>query len=76
MFRQFGTPELIIVLVIILLVFGASRIPEIGAALGKGIRAFRRSVATPEAEADSGAPRRRRSARQTRKEEGEKVSQG
>jgi sec-independent protein translocase protein TatA len=39
-----GTSELIIILVIVLLVFGARRLPEIGSSLGKGIREFRRSM--------------------------------
>jgi sec-independent protein translocase protein TatA len=39
----FGMPELIIVLVIVLVVFGAGRLPEIGSALGKSIKNFKRS---------------------------------
>ncbi len=39
-----GWPELVIVLVIVLVIFGAGRVPEIGRALGKGIREFRGSV--------------------------------
>ena len=39
-----GWPELIIVLVLVLVIFGASRVPEVGRALGKGIREFRSSV--------------------------------
>lgn len=39
----FGMPELIVILIIVLVVFGAGRLPEIGAALGKGIRNFKRS---------------------------------
>jgi sec-independent protein translocase protein TatA len=39
-----GWPELIIVLVIVLVLFGASRVPEVGKALGKGIREFKSSV--------------------------------
>ncbi len=39
-----GWPELIILLVIVLVVFGASRVPEIGRSLGKGIKEFRYSV--------------------------------
>ena len=39
-----GPTELILVLIIVLLVFGASRVPEIGRSLGKGIREFRGSV--------------------------------
>ncbi|MBI2909184.1 MAG: twin-arginine translocase TatA/TatE family subunit [Chloroflexi bacterium] len=38
-----GPMELIIVLVVILIVFGVGRLPEVGGALGKGIREFRRS---------------------------------
>ena len=36
-----GTPELVIILVIILFVFGAGKLPEIGSGLGKAIRNFR-----------------------------------
>jgi sec-independent protein translocase protein TatA len=36
-----GTTELIIILVIVVVVFGAGKLPEIGGALGKGIKEFR-----------------------------------
>ena len=36
-----GAPELIIILVIIILIFGVGKLPEVGQALGKGIREFR-----------------------------------
>ena len=39
-----GWPELLIVLVIVLVIFGAKKVPEIGRALGKGIKEFRTSV--------------------------------
>ncbi|MRR07913.1 MAG: twin-arginine translocase TatA/TatE family subunit [Deltaproteobacteria bacterium] len=39
----FGMPELIVILVIVLVVFGAGRLPEIGAALGKSIRNFKKA---------------------------------
>ena len=52
-----GTTELIIILVIVLVIFGAGKLPEVGGALGKGIRNFRRASkgeedmdVTPEAE--------------------------
>jgi sec-independent protein translocase protein TatA len=38
-----GMPELIIILVIILIIFGAGKLPEIGAGLGKGIQNFKKS---------------------------------
>jgi len=44
MFGGFGIPELLIVLVIVLVFFGAGKLPEIGSALGKGIRGFRQSM--------------------------------
>jgi sec-independent protein translocase protein TatA len=39
----FGMPEMIIVLVIVLVVFGAGKLPEIGGAFGKSIRNFKMS---------------------------------
>lgn len=38
-----GVPELIIILVIIIIVFGVGRLPEVGGAIGKGLREFRRA---------------------------------
>lgn len=40
---NFGAPELILILVIALIVFGPGKLPEIGGAIGKGIREFRRA---------------------------------
>ncbi len=39
----FGLPEMIILLIIVLVVFGAGKLPEIGAAFGKGIRNFKKA---------------------------------
>ena len=39
-----GTPELIILLVIVLLVFGVGRVSRIGRELGEGIREFRKGL--------------------------------
>lgn len=39
-----GIPELIIILVIILIIFGAGKLPEIGGGLGKAISNFRRAT--------------------------------
>ncbi len=36
-----GMPELIIILVIIVIIFGAGKLPEIGGGIGKGIRNFK-----------------------------------
>jgi sec-independent protein translocase protein TatA len=39
-----GTAELLIILAIILIIFGAGKLPEIGSALGKGIKNFRKAT--------------------------------
>jgi len=39
-----GTTELLIVLVIVLIIFGAGKLPEIGRGLGRGIRNFRKAT--------------------------------
>ena len=50
-----GALELLIVLTIILLVFGAKRVPQLGRSLGKGMRAFREGVAEAGREDDDAA---------------------
>ena len=44
MFGNLGFSEIMILLMVFLLVFGARRLPEIGQSLGKGIREFKRSL--------------------------------
>jgi sec-independent protein translocase protein TatA len=39
-----GIPELLIILVIVVVLFGAGRLPQIGSGLGEGIRNFRKSM--------------------------------
>lgn len=43
-----GVTELVIILVIVLIVFGAGKLPQLGEGLGEGIRNFRKSVKTPD----------------------------
>ncbi len=45
---QLGIPELLIILVIIVVIFGVGRLPEIGGAIGKSIREFKSQVGTEE----------------------------
>lgn len=42
--RGIGVPELIIILVIVMIIFGVGRLTEIGGALGRSIREFRRTA--------------------------------
>ncbi len=39
-----GLPELLLIVLIIVLIFGASRLPELGRGLGEGIRNFKKSL--------------------------------
>lgn len=43
MFGSIGGPELILILVVVLLVFGPKRLPEFGRTIGKGLAEFRRA---------------------------------
>ena len=44
-----GMPEMIVILVIVLIIFGAGKLPEIGAGLGQGIRNFKKASSNSEA---------------------------
>jgi len=50
MFPRLGLPEIIIILVVILIVFGVGKLPQVGGAIGKGMRAFRKGQAGEEEE--------------------------
>jgi sec-independent protein translocase protein TatA len=54
LFGPIGLPEMLIILVIIVLIFGASRLPEIGRGIGQGIKNFKASVKdAPDTEKDT-----------------------
>lgn len=46
-----GATELIVILVIALVIFGPGKLPELGSALGKGLKDFRKSVESTDDEA-------------------------
>lgn len=48
-----GIPELIIILVIVVILFGSSRLPQLGKGLGEGISNFRRGLKSSEDDAKS-----------------------
>ncbi len=65
MFGNLGAGEIVILLLVVLLVFGAKRLPEAGRAVGKGIREFQRAlretrdeIERPEEPPATGAPPR------------------
>jgi sec-independent protein translocase protein TatA len=79
-FGNMGFMEILLILVVVLLLFGAKRLPEIGASMGKGIREFKKSISDvdrslrePERDArierDYAADRLQNSARDTQAEE-------
>jgi len=39
-----GVPELLLILVIVVLIFGAGRLPQLGKGIGEGIRNFKQSI--------------------------------
>ncbi len=45
-----GTQELIIILVLVLIIFGAGKLPQVGSALGKGLRNFKSGMKDDEDE--------------------------
>ena len=54
MFSSIGVPELLLFFLIILLLFGASRLRDVGGALGGAIRDFRSAVSGADEEQDKG----------------------
>ncbi|MDI7276333.1 MAG: twin-arginine translocase TatA/TatE family subunit [Anaerolineae bacterium] len=44
MLRGIGPTELLIILAIVVIIFGVGRLPEVGGALGRGIRDFKKSL--------------------------------
>ena len=72
MLGNIGPMELFIVLVIVLVVFGAKRVPEIGASIGKGIREFKRNIS----DMDRQIKEPEREARIDRVNAGEPVARG
>ncbi|MFO8011397.1 MAG: twin-arginine translocase TatA/TatE family subunit [Dehalococcoidia bacterium] len=45
MFHSFGAAEAAVIIVVVLIVFGVGKLPQVGGALGKGLREFRRGKA-------------------------------
>jgi len=50
LFGKFGIWEALIILLVVLIIFGVGKLPQVGNAIGKGIRAFRRGQSGEEPE--------------------------
>lgn len=57
MLGNLGFPEILIIMVIVLLLFGAKRIPEIAGSMGKGIKEFKKNINEATNGLNSDAPR-------------------
>ncbi|MFN2601708.1 MAG: twin-arginine translocase TatA/TatE family subunit [Gemmatimonadaceae bacterium] len=57
MLGNLGFPEILIIMVIVLLLFGAKRIPEIAGSMGKGIKEFKKNINDATREIDPDAQR-------------------
>lgn len=55
MFKNIGGPELLIILVVVLLLFGAARLPSLARSLGASAKEFRKGVEEGTADADEDA---------------------
>jgi len=52
MFGSIGTPELIIIMLVVLLLFGSKRLPELAKGIGKGVRQFKKAMEDVKEEID------------------------
>lgn len=53
LFGPVGPTELILIILIVVIIFGARRLPELGKSLGEGIKNFKKSITSKEKESDS-----------------------
>jgi len=71
-FSRIGVPELILILILALIIFGPRKLPEIGKALGNGIREFRnatKKLSAELADEDSGEDQARKQVDAKKKDE-------
>ena len=54
MFGSLGLPELLIILLIVIIIFGANKLPQLGKGFGQGLRNFRESSKGEEPPKDQG----------------------
>ncbi len=55
---ELGIPELVVILLVVLLLFGPSRLPQAGAGLGKAIRGFKDAMAGKDEKDEDETPRK------------------
>ena len=67
MFSKFGIWEIVLILVIILIIFGVGKLPQVGNAIGKGLRAFKRGQSGEEDEKEEATVTKSTAKKTTRK---------
>ncbi len=63
-----GAPELIVILVVILIIFGVGKLPQVGGALGKGLREFRKAHSGEEIVEEAEPKRKKRATKKMSKD--------
>ena len=63
MFGRFGIWEIVLILVIILIIFGVGKLPQVGSALGKGLRAIKKGQTGEEEEEEIVSPKPKKAVR-------------
>ena len=76
MIGTLGWQELLIILVILALIFGASRVSDLGGALGRGIREFRQEARNEDDEEEGGEEEEEKGEPQTAQASGQPSSDG
>jgi sec-independent protein translocase protein TatA len=65
-----GVPELVIILVIVLIIFGANKLPEIGSGMGRAIKNFKKATNEPsEIDVSAGRKKKKKSGEKEDKED-------
>ena len=62
---RIGPWEIALILVIILIVFGVGKLPQVGGAIGKGLRAFKKGQEDEDVEEEEKSPRPKKTAKKT-----------
>ena len=62
-FRSFGALEIGLIVLVILIVFGVGKLPQVGGAIGKGLRAFKKGQSGEEEEVVVESPKPKKAAR-------------
>ena len=67
MFPRMGPLEIGLIVLVILIVFGVGKLPQVGGAIGKGLRAFRKGQSGEDEEGEEEKPKRKTTRKTTKK---------